>query len=85
VIDATSDYTRLALDTLAYCSMSYRLNSFYTETQPPFGQAMTNFLKESFLRSSRPAVITALMTGATAKYAEDMKYMTDIANKSAFF
>ncbi|KIM86528.1 hypothetical protein PILCRDRAFT_815766 [Piloderma croceum F 1598] len=61
--------------------MSYRLNSFYTETQPQFGQAMTNFLKESFVRSNRPAVIKALMIGATAKYEEDIKYMTDIANK----
>jgi cytochrome P450/NADPH-cytochrome P450 reductase len=46
---------------------------------------MTSFLKESFSRSSRPAVVNALMIGATAKYAEDIKYMTDIANKSALF
>ena len=46
---------------------------------------MTNFLKESFVRSNRPAVIKALMIGATAKYEEDIKYMTDIANKSALF
>lgn len=30
VIDPADDFTRLALDTIAYCSMSYRLNSFYT-------------------------------------------------------
>jgi hypothetical protein len=46
---------------------------------------MTNVLKESFARSNRPVVIQALMTGATAKYTEDIKYMTDLANKSALF
>jgi cytochrome P450 / NADPH-cytochrome P450 reductase len=44
---------------------------------------MTDFLKECFARSSRPTVVQALMTGATAKYAEDMKFMTDLANKSS--
>ena len=29
-IDPTDDFTRLALDTIALCSMHYRLNSFYT-------------------------------------------------------
>jgi cytochrome P450 / NADPH-cytochrome P450 reductase len=43
---------------------------------------MTDFLKECFARSNRPTVVQALMTGATAKYLEDIKYMTDLANKS---
>ena len=29
-IDPADDFTRLAFDTIAYCAMSYRLNSFYT-------------------------------------------------------
>ena len=29
-IDPTDDFTRLALDTVALCSMHYRINSFYT-------------------------------------------------------
>ena len=29
-IDPTDDFTRLALDTIALCSMHYRINSFYT-------------------------------------------------------
>jgi cytochrome P450 / NADPH-cytochrome P450 reductase len=28
-IDPTDDFTRLALDTIVLCSMSFRLNSFY--------------------------------------------------------
>jgi hypothetical protein len=43
---------------------------------------MTDFLKECFARSTRPTVISALLAGANAKYTEDIKYMTDLANKS---
>jgi cytochrome P450 len=34
-IDPTDDLTRVALDTIALCSMSYRLNSFYTVRDVP--------------------------------------------------
>ena len=43
---------------------------------------MSEFLKECFARSNRPSVVQALMPGASAKYAEDIKYMTDLAKKS---
>jgi len=33
-IDPTDDFTRLALDTIALCSMHYRINSFYTVGGP---------------------------------------------------
>lgn len=45
---------------------------------------MGEFLKECFARANRPSVVQALMPGATAKYAEDIKYMNDLANKSTF-
>lgn len=32
-IDPTDDFTRLALDTIALCSMHYRINSFYTVSE----------------------------------------------------
>jgi cytochrome P450 / NADPH-cytochrome P450 reductase len=32
-IDPTNDFTRLALDTIALCSMHYRANSFYTVSE----------------------------------------------------
>lgn len=35
-IDPTDDFTRLALDTIALCSMHYRLNSFYTVSHAKF-------------------------------------------------
>lgn len=61
--------------------MSYRMNSFYAEGPPKFGVVMSEFLKESGYRASRPSIIQALMPGTNAIYAEDIKYMTDIANK----
>ncbi|KAF7976157.1 hypothetical protein HWV62_7475 [Athelia sp. TMB] len=81
LIDPTDDFTRLALDTLALCTTSYRLNSFYSEQHPPFGTAMGDFLKECFLRTNRPSVVQALMPGTTAKYVDDIKYMTEVATK----
>ncbi|KAJ3826077.1 fatty acid hydroxylase [Lentinula raphanica] len=81
VIDPSDDLTRVALDTIALCSMSYRLNSFYTENQPPFAAAMTDFLKECYIRSTRPRLVQALMTGTTAKWENDAKFMTDVATR----
>ncbi|KAJ6454166.1 fatty acid hydroxylase [Mycena sanguinolenta] len=81
VIDPSDDFTRVALDTIAYCSMSHRLNSFYTEQQPEFATAMGDFLKESGARFARPRVVQALMPGATTKYKADMKLMKDLADQ----
>ncbi|KAJ7771297.1 fatty acid hydroxylase [Mycena maculata] len=79
-IDPSDDYTRLTLDTIAYCSMSYRLNSFYTETQPAFVAAMVDFLIESDRRASRPRVLQALI-GNNAKYEQDVQTMRDLGDK----
>ncbi|KAJ7259121.1 fatty acid hydroxylase [Mycena haematopus] len=81
VIDPSDDFTRVALDTIAYCSMSHRLNSFYAEKQPEFAVAMGDFLKESGKRATRPRLVQALMQGTTAKYEADMKKMKDLADQ----
>ncbi|KAK7438635.1 hypothetical protein VKT23_017968 [Stygiomarasmius scandens] len=81
VIDPSDDYTRVALDTIALCSMSYRLNSFYTKDQPKFAEAMTDFLKECFLRASRPSIVQAMMPGSTAKFEADRQFMTSVAER----
>ncbi|KAJ7292600.1 fatty acid hydroxylase [Mycena rebaudengoi] len=81
VIDPSDDFTRLALDTISYCSMSHRLNSFYSENQPEFAVAMGDFLGESGLRANRPRMLQALMPGTTAKYEQDIKKMKDLAGK----
>ncbi|KAK1223348.1 hypothetical protein PQX77_013780 [Marasmius sp. AFHP31] len=81
VIDPSDDFTRVALDTIALCSMSYRLNSFYTENQPRFAEAMVDVLKECFLRTRRPSIIQGLMSGTNAKFEEDINFMKEIAYK----
>ncbi|KAF7346798.1 Fatty acid hydroxylase [Mycena sanguinolenta] len=60
IIDPAEDFTRVTLDTIAYCSMSHRLNSFYTEQQPDFAVAMADFLKESRQRFTRARVVQDL-------------------------
>ncbi|KAJ7692444.1 cytochrome P450 [Mycena rosella] len=79
-LDPSDDFTRLTLDTIAYCSMSFRLNSFYTEKQPPFAAAMVDFLIESDRRSTRPRVVQALI-GNNAKFERDIKTMTDLGDE----
>ncbi|KAJ6460262.1 fatty acid hydroxylase [Mycena sanguinolenta] len=81
IIDPSEDFTRVALDAIAYCSMSHRLNSFYTEHQPEFTIAMADFLGESGLRANRPWVLQAVMRGMTAKYEADIKTMRDLADQ----
>ncbi|TDL21939.1 cytochrome P450 oxidoreductase OrdA-like protein [Rickenella mellea] len=79
VFDPTDDYTRLTFDTIAICTMSHRLNSFYTEEPPKFTQAMVDFLVESGKRALRPTVVQSVMWGKTAKYDADIKLMTEFA------
>lgn len=45
-IEVGEDFTRLALDTLALCSMGFRFNSYYRESMHPFIAAMYAVLKE---------------------------------------
>ncbi|KAI0729796.1 cytochrome P450 [Fomitopsis betulina] len=80
VLTPAADFTRLTFDTIALCSMSYRLNSFYSETDPPFVKAMGDFLVESGLRAFRPTLVTNMM-GYNAKYEQDIQIMADLANK----
>jgi len=50
--------------------------------QPKFAEAMTDFLKECFLRASRPSIVQAMMPGATAKFEADRQFMTSVAERS---
>lgn len=43
---------------------------------------MADVLKECFHRFSRPTIVQSLLKGTTAKYFDDIKVMTDIANQS---
>ncbi|KAH7098692.1 fatty acid hydroxylase [Auriculariales sp. MPI-PUGE-AT-0066] len=78
-IDVADNFTRLAFDTLGYCTMSHRMNSFYNDKPPEFVEAMGTFLTEAGLKFRRPAVLKPFMRDANAKYEADMKLMRDFA------
>lgn len=73
-IDVTEDFTRLALDTLALCSMGYRFNSYYTSELHPFVAAMGDFLTESGNRPNR-TMPTWFYRNEDAKYWEDIEVL----------
>ncbi|KDQ16558.1 hypothetical protein BOTBODRAFT_252416 [Botryobasidium botryosum FD-172 SS1] len=81
VINPTDDFTRLAFDTISLCVTSYRFNSFYTEENHPFVQAMTRFLTESGTRSRRPRVVQTFMKSANAQYEADIQTMVDTCDE----
>ncbi|KAI0763546.1 bifunctional P-450/NADPH-P450 reductase [Trametes elegans] len=80
-IDPASDFTRLTLDAISLCAMSYRLNSFYREDLHPFAIAMGDFLIESGKRANRPAIVQSMMTGTNAKYEEDQRILGQLVNE----
>ncbi|KAJ7077036.1 cytochrome P450 [Mycena epipterygia] len=83
VIDPSDDFTRVALDTIAYCSRSYRFvePSSLDIKQPEFAVAMGDFLRESGLRENRPHVVQSMMRGTNAKYQADIKLMRELAEQ----
>ncbi|KAI0770681.1 fatty acid hydroxylase [Fomes fomentarius] len=81
VIEPSTDFTRLTLDAICLCAMSYRLNSFYREEPHPFATAMSDFLVESGLRAGRPALVQAVMTGKNAKYEQDKQIMNALVEQ----
>ncbi|KAI1305496.1 bifunctional P-450:NADPH-P450 reductase [Xylaria venustula] len=79
-IPASDDFTRLALDTLALCSMGFRFNSFYSKELHPMIEAMGGFLVESGKRPSR--VLPSFFYRADdAKYWEDIGVLRDTAEE----
>ncbi|KAF5345038.1 hypothetical protein D9758_010421 [Tetrapyrgos nigripes] len=78
-LDPTDDLTRVALDTIALCSMSYRLNSFVSETTPPFVRAMSDCLRECNSRANRPSIVQAWVSATNSQYHDDIRLMRDTA------
>ncbi|KAM5540807.1 hypothetical protein V8D89_005451 [Ganoderma adspersum] len=80
-IDPSNDYTRLTLDAISLCTMSYRLNSFYREEPHPFVTAMVDFLVEGGRRPIRPTIVQAMMTGTNAKYNADIHTLNTLVEE----
>lgn len=80
-INASDDFTRLALDTLALCAMDFRFNSYYQEEMHPFIKAMGDFLSEAARRNKRPAFApNFLYRAANEKYWNDIAIMRKTAD-----
>ncbi|KAI0754469.1 fatty acid hydroxylase [Daedaleopsis nitida] len=80
-IDPAADFTRLTLDAISLCAMSYRLNSFYRENPHPFAEAMSDFLIESERRSRRFSIVQAMMSSANARYQHDIDTMNALVDE----
>ncbi len=78
-ITVTDDFTRLALDTIALCSMGYRFNSYYTSEMHPFVESMGEFLVACGRRFARPPIPTWFYRTEDAKYWEDIAVMQKTA------
>ncbi|KAH7177099.1 cytochrome P450 [Dactylonectria macrodidyma] len=78
-IAASEEFTRLALDTLALCSMHFRFNSFYKETLHPFVQSMADTLTEAGKRYSRPSWVRIFNRAAKRKLFDDIALMRKTA------
>jgi cytochrome P450 / NADPH-cytochrome P450 reductase len=74
-IMVTDDFTRLALDTIALCSMDFRFNSYYSEKMHPFIAAMGDFLIECGKRNRRPPFASFFYRNAEQKFADDIELM----------
>ncbi|KAI0113523.1 bifunctional P-450:NADPH-P450 reductase [Nemania sp. FL0031] len=79
-IPASDDFTRLALDTLALCSMGFRFNSFYTKELHPMIEAMGGFLVESGKRPSR-VLPSFFYRNDDAKYWKDIEVLRKTAQE----
>ncbi|KAH9885920.1 cytochrome P450 [Xylariomycetidae sp. FL2044] len=77
-VAVVDDFTRLALDTLALCSMGYRFNSYYTSELHPFVEAMGDFLTASGNRATR-AMPSWFYRTEDAKYAQDIEVLRNTA------
>ncbi|PLB37486.1 bifunctional cytochrome P450/NADPH--P450 reductase [Aspergillus candidus] len=78
-IMVTDDFTRLALDTLALCSMGYRFNSYYSPTLHPFIEAMGDFLTEAGGKSRRPPLPGVFFRAREQKFQDDIAVLRETA------
>ncbi|KAJ0160697.1 putative bifunctional reductase [Colletotrichum tanaceti] len=80
-IMVTDDFTRLALDTIALCSMDFRFNSYYREELHPFVKAMGDALIECGNRNRRPAFANYFFRGTEQKFFADIRLLRKTAEE----
>ncbi|KAL5363549.1 cytochrome P450 [Aspergillus floccosus] len=75
-LNVTEDFTRLTLDTIALCGMSYRFNSFYSAGDfHPFVTSMIGFMQEADIQGKYPAFVNNLRFSAKKKFEWDIETM----------
>lgn len=78
----TDDATRLTLDTIAFCTMDYRFNSFYSADMHPFVDAMLNWLSLSQKLGKQSAIVNKWLGSADQiKVKENYKLMLGVAQQ----
>ena len=80
-IQASEDFTRVTLDSIALCAMDYRFNSFYTDEMHPFVQAMLRTLEAGNMPKTWLGVLSRLTAGEHADIAQDRAIMEKIAKE----
>ncbi|KAG8879805.1 hypothetical protein FRB97_001375 [Tulasnella sp. 331] len=80
-INVVADFTNLTLDTIAFCTFSYRFNSFYSTEPQPFVQAMGRSLKVAGSRTRRLPMTGFLYHKEDQIFAEDVKLQHDTADE----
>ncbi|OQE13376.1 hypothetical protein PENFLA_c049G03259 [Penicillium flavigenum] len=79
-INISDDFTRLTLDTIALCTMDFRLNSFYhSETIHPFVQSMLYVLKEADIQATLPGIANSIRVKAQRRMSKHIEAMRSMA------
>jgi cytochrome P450 / NADPH-cytochrome P450 reductase len=80
-IQASEDFSRLTLDTIALCSMDYRFNSFYQEEMHPFVKAMNTTLGAANNSGQLAGLITRLFPSYNEEVKQSSKFMEDVSQE----
>lgn len=80
-IQASEDFSRLTLDTIALCAMDFRFNSFYQEDMHPFVKAMNTTLGAANSSGQLAGLITRLFPSYNEEVKQSVKFMEDTSQE----
>lgn len=83
-VDVCSDFTKATLDTIALCTFSYRFNSFYTDQNHPFVDAMAGSLRASSDRMRRLPGTGWMYVKANKRFKDDIKTLHDLCDEVGY-
>lgn len=80
-IQASEDFSRLTLDTIALCAMDFRFNSFYQEEMHPFVKAMNTTLGAANSSGQLAGLITRLFPSYNEEVKQSVKFLEDTSQE----